>query len=268
MGRLRQVLDSVLGGRRLATKDPSVSVSELEAIIGYRFDDPELLIRSLKHRSYVYAEQGQEPTNGADANERLEFLGDAVLGLIVTEHLYRRFPSQREGALTKRKSILVSKTILAKRAKSLGLDQYVLLSKLEDTAGGRQRRSILGDCYEALLGAIYLDGGLEPVTTFLERELLTDLESFTGSATNHKTVLLEWVQAKGLPHPKYELRDEQGPDHHKTFDIGVTVDGEQLGSGSGRSKKEAQQKAAQVALGVLALRPDDELSEQPQNPPI
>ncbi len=227
---------------------------EFQERIGYEFRDKSLLIRALRHRSYLY--HGSEPCPkdpASQANERLEFLGDAVLGLATTHYLFNNYPDQPEGELTKRKSVLVSKSVLARRAIVIGLDKCLLLSDMEDSAGGRRRRSILGDGFEALLGAMYLDGGMESVERFLDRELFNHTHELTHdvSYTNHKSLLLEYVQAEGNPPPEYRLRSQEGPDHQKVFTVEVIVGEEVLGLGQGRSKKEAQQSAAKEAYDRL-----------------
>ena len=227
---------------------------EFEERIGYEFRDKSLLIRALRHRSYLY--HGSEPCSkelASQANERLEFLGDAVLGLATTHYLFNNYPDQPEGELTKRKSVLVSKSVLARRAIAIGLDNCLLLSDMEDSAGGRRRRSILGDGFEALLGAIYLDGGMEPVERFLIQELFNHTHELTHDATytNYKSLLLEYVQAEGSPPPEYRLRSQEGPDHQKVFTVDALVGEEVLGHGQGRSKKDAQQSAAKEAYERL-----------------
>lgn len=223
----------------------------LEDQVGYRFRDEDLLIRALKHRSYAYARN----EHSTDSNERLEFLGDAVLDLIVTEHLYRTFGEKREGELTQIKSLVVSKRILSRKAEEIGLGNHVFLSDAEELAGGRRRMSILGDAYEAMLGAMYLDGGLTAVRRFVHRNLLRDLESFIADEryVNYKSMLLEWTQREGKGHPSYRVTGEEGPDHRKIFTVEVTIQGKRLGEGEGRSKKKAQQMAAREALRRLAV---------------
>jgi ribonuclease-3 len=225
------------------------NLEALEAVIGHRFTDRSLLAQALKHRSYVYASDG----HGIESNERLEFLGDAVLDLVVTEYLYRSFKFKREGELTQVKSLIVSKTVLAQKGREMGLGRYMLLSREEEQAGGRGRTSIIGDAYEAVLGAIYLDGGLDPSRDFVAQHLLCDVEkiSANGDYLNFKSVLLEHVQSEGRGHPRYYVNSEEGPDHEKVFTVEVAVGGEIMGQGKGRSKKEAQQMAAKEALRRL-----------------
>ncbi|RKY60857.1 MAG: ribonuclease III [Candidatus Latescibacterota bacterium] len=221
----------------------------LQALIGYRFRDEDLLVQALSHRSYAY-ELDQPSLN---SNERLEFLGDAVLNLAVAEYLYGRFKNYREGALTQMKSTMVSKRVLARRARELRLGEYLLLGEAEQASGGRERTSILGDAYEALIGAIYLDGGMRPVRKFLKRHLLYDIDDLLSDdeLKNYKSALLELAQREGWGHPVYEVQREEGPDHRKVFTVEVRVKGKAYGVGQGRSKKRAEQMAAREALKRL-----------------
>ena len=223
----------------------------LQQQLQYHFSNPDLLDLALQHRSYVYANE----KDGIASNERLEFLGDAVLDLIVTEDLYRRNQDKREGTLTQIKSLLVSKAVLAQISQEIGIGDFLYLSREEDLAGGRGRTSILGDVFEAVLGAIYLDGGLEPAQRFVATHLLLNQDEITsdGSYLNFKSALLEHTQSEGHGHPRYLVHAEDGPDHRKTFTVEVLVAGDRLGLGQGRSKKEAQQMAAREALEKLGV---------------
>jgi ribonuclease-3 len=219
--------------------------------LGYIFSDPALLTQALKHRSYVYTIDEES----IESNERLEFLGDAVLDLVVTENLYRRFQKKREGDLTQIKSLLVSKVILAQKGRDLGLGDYLYLSNEEDLAGGRDRTSIIGDAFEALLGAIYMDGGLKAAERFIQRTLLFNAKEIisNGEYLNFKSLLLEHTQSEGQGHPRYLVNSEEGPDHRKVFTVEVVIGGDRMGLGRGRSKKEAQQMAAKEALKELGI---------------
>ena len=224
-------------------------LNDLEGRIGYRFRNRDLLVKALKHRSYVYAQQG----HGIDANERLEFLGDAVLDLLVADFLFQRFQDKREGDLTQMKSLVVSRMVLARKARKIELERFVLLSPEERSAGGGEQPSILCDSFEALIGAIYLDGGLEACRAFVARNVLDDFATLIQRAdyVNFKSKLLEHTQSMGSGHPRYLVNSEEGPDHCKVFSVEVCVAGERVGRGQGRSKKEAQQKAARDALQRL-----------------
>jgi ribonuclease-3 len=210
------------------------------------FHDTDLLRRALTHRSFL----GGEEAHGADSNERLEFLGDAVLELSVIEYLYQSYPDAREGEMTQKKSLLVSRSVLAERAERLGLGDFILLSTAEREAGGGERRSILADAFEAVLGALYLDGGLPAARAFVRHWLLRDSDRILGNTEmqNFKSILQERIQARLRLHPRYRVVSEEGPDHEKCFTVEVLVRSHVLGSGSGSNKKEAEQQAAQDAL--------------------
>jgi len=218
---------------------------------GYIFKNPELLINALKHRSYLSISNESR----LFSNERLELLGDAVLGLVVTDYLYQKFPEQEEGELTTVKSLLVSREILAHTARDISLGDYILLNEAEEKAGGRHRMSILADTLEALIGAIYLDGGLESARTFIQRVLLKNLKKILSEEKNKnfKSILLEYSQSKSMGLPLYNVRSEEGPDHRKLFTVEVRIQNEILGLGKGTSKKNAEQHAAQNALRKLLV---------------
>ena len=209
-------------------------LDDLQAKIGYKFSDERLLLKALKHRSYVYTKD----ESAMESNERLEFLGDAVLSLAVSEYLYQMFPTEREGELTRIKSVAVSKAILSKKARQIDLGKYLLLSPPEKLAGGRSRPSITGDAYEALLAAIYLDGGLEAATRFLEAHLFKDIQRIAanGDHQNYKSSLLEYTQKHKKGQPSYVLKRAEGPDHWKAFTMEVTMEGKKLGQGKAEVK--------------------------------
>ena len=210
------------------------------------FKDPELLRLALTHRSYLSVSG-----KGARAsNERLEFLGDSVLGLVTSEFLYRAHPTEHEGELTKTKSLLVSKAILSRRALAMGLGRFVFMSHSEVESGGRQRLSILADGFESVVAAIYLDQGFETAREFIHRWLLNDAREISADKrhTNYKSHLQEYVQSTFRTHPVYRIRSEMGPDHSKQFMVDVMVGRRLMGSGKGRNKKEAEQAAARDAL--------------------
>jgi ribonuclease III len=232
-------------------KDVDSIVRAFEKHIGVQFSDPALLQRALTHRSFL----GGEEAHGPDSNERLEFLGDAVLELIVIESLYQRYPQAREGDLTKKKSLLVSRSVLADCAEILGLGRYILLSDAERGSGGGERRSILADAFEAVLGAIYIDQGLAVAQRFVTRWLLGQSEEILhdDEKQNFKSILQESIQARLRIHPRYRIFSEEGPDHEKRFTVNVLVRGEVLGTGRGHNKKEAEQQAAREALDSGAL---------------
>ncbi len=216
----------------------------------YRFRNKKLLRQALTHRSFF-----QKSEEHWLSNERLELLGDAVLGMIITELLYRQYPRKREGELTRIKSLMVSRDVLAREGEKLELGKYLILGNGEDQSGGRHRRSILADTFEALLGAVYLDGGFEPAKKFVDECLYPDMSRFLKdeSSGNYKSVLLEYVQGRSHGVPKYRVVQESGPDHKKEFTMEVSVWGEVLGTGKGHSKKKAEQEAALMAAKALGL---------------
>lgn len=228
-----------------------VAVSEFHRIAGYRFRRRRLLVQALKHRSFL----PQVNEERACSNERMELLGDAVLGIVVTEHLYRTYPQKEEGEITAIKSLLVSRKILARAARHLDLGKFILMSDSEDYAGGRTRPSILADGFEAVIGAIYLDGGLEKARGFITRTLLHDMEAVISEEQhrNFKSLLLELSQSRNMGTPYYTVLAEEGPDHEKLFTVEVKIQNRPMGVGVGHSKKRAEQQAAQNALAHLAL---------------
>ena len=185
-----------------------------------------------------------------DSNERLEFLGDSVIGLLINESLISEFPTADEGVLTKTKSVLASRVVLAEVARDIGLGEALRLSGNEEESGGRERESILADGFEAVVGAIYLDGGLEPAGRLIEGRLWSRRDELLSddSHRNYKSQLQEAVQSRFKTPPRYRVHATQGPDHLKDFIVEVIVQGEVLGRGSGRSKKDAEQDAARLAL--------------------
>jgi ribonuclease-3 len=223
-----------------------VSLGALEQRLGHPFADPELLRRSMCHRSWV-AEH-----DGAVSNERLEFLGDAVLGWVVADLVFQRFADLAEGALTDLRKSVVNANALAEVAAELRVGEHLLLGKGEDAAGGREKVSILSDAMEAVLGAVYLDGGNDVAFDLIERLFLPRLDEAVGSLDrlDYKSALQEILSRSGRTSPEYRVRST-GPDHDKVFYATVVVDGEPLGGGEGRSKKAAEQVAAAAAFAVL-----------------
>lgn len=224
--------------------EPAADRSRLEEVIGYRFGDPGLLDQALVHRSYV----AEHP--GTQSNERLEFLGDAVLGVVVADLAYRRFGDLNEGLLSEMRKQVVNTTILAEVAAEFDLGEHVRLGRGEDGGGGRTKASILADACEAVIGAVYLDGGLEAAYPLVERMVGHRLEVAHIAPTDHKTALQELCSRIGLGPPAY-ASISVGPDHDKRFTAEVRIDGQQRGRGDGRSKKEAEQAAAAQAISAL-----------------
>jgi len=227
-------------------KDGDFDLRGLERVLKYQFRNSALARTAMTHRSYLHASPGRS----GESNERMEFLGDSVVGLAVNEFLYNKFPKLREGELTKMKSLLVSRVILSRTATVMGLGDYILLSEAENGSGGRGRASILADTLEGVIGAVYLDGGLEPARKLTERLLLREVHEILSDANlaNYKSMLQEYVQGEFKTHPQYRISSENGPDHQKLFAVEVVVNGKTLGRGHGNNKKEAEQEAARDAL--------------------
>jgi ribonuclease-3 len=228
--------------------------SALAARIGHRFHDPALLEHALTHRSRAH----EDVTGGVVDNESLEFLGDAVVGLVIAEALYREYPDLDEGAKSKVRASLVSAGRLARLGEALGLGAHLLLGRGEEKTGGRRKTALLADACEAIVAAIYLDAGLAAAAAFVRRELWEPFEAAGGGraavatpAFDFKSALQEALQARGLGLPDYRVSAEQGPEHDKVFEVEVRVNGELAATASGRSKKEAEQAAARHALQGL-----------------
>ncbi|WP_055486363.1 ribonuclease III [Streptomyces sp. WMMB 322] len=242
--------------------DEASSHAILEGRLEYRLE-PALLVRALTHRSYAY-ENGGLPTN-----ERLEFLGDSVLGLVVTDTLYRLHPDLAEGQLAKLRAAVVNSRALAKVARELELGAFIRLGRGEEGTGGRDKASILADTLEAVIGAVYLDKGLEAAGELIHRlfDPLIEQSSNLGAGLDWKTSLQELTAAEGLGVPEY-LVTETGPDHEKIFTAAARVGGVAYGTGTGRSKKEAEQQAAETAWRAIreATAGDDSSSSGPETP--
>ncbi len=221
-------------------------MNELEKALGYSFKNPELLRTALSHSSYVNEKKGP----GGVCNERLEFLGDSVLGMVTAKYLYNSFPDMPEGMMTKTRAELVCEPSLYETAKKLGLGQYLLLGRGEEQAGGRERPSINADAVEAVIAAMYLDGGYAVAERFIMDNILASVNSGV-QYHDYKTALQELVQKKSDQTLKYEMIGSEGPDHGKVFTFRVLLNGSPLGEGSGRTKKLAEQNAAKKALEEL-----------------
>lgn len=226
-------------------------IARFELKLNYKFHNRALIIQALKHRSFLSVTNEQR----LSSNERLELLGDAVLGMVVTEFLFKKFPTKEEGELTGIKSLMVSRKILTRIANQIGMGEFILLNEAEAKAGGRKRSSILADAFEAVIGAIYLDGGLNTVIDFIQKKLLVRTNRIISEEQNKnfKSILLEYSQSKNLGLPQYLVRNEEGPDHDKLFTIEVIINNEVLGMGKGNSKKKAEQVSAKNALKKLNI---------------
>lgn len=218
-------------------------LEKLEKIIGYEFQNKKLLLQALTHSSYA----NERKLGKLGCNERLEFLGDAVLELVSSHFLYEKFNKMPEGELTKKRASLVCEPSLAYCARELGLPEFLLLGKGEEMTGGRNRDSIVSDATEAVLGAIYLDGGFASAKEFVLKFILNDIES-KQLFFDSKTILQELVQEMGGHPVEYRLEKEEGPDHNKTFTVSAVVSDEVMGVGNGHTKKAAEQAAAYEAI--------------------
>ena len=228
------------------------SLKELEGLLGHRFKEMEWLDRALTHKSYIHEIHPPQK----EANEVLEFLGDAVLNLVVSHFLFQKFPDAQEGTLSMMRSHLVKKNSLAFLSKELHLDGYLLLGKSERLNGGVMKSSILANTYEALLGAIYMDSGFDRVVEIVSHHLQSFLSTETNASffSDYKSLLQEHAHRTPGLSPQYRVLSEAGPDHNKQFQVSVTIGGEVKGIGWGKSKKEAEQNAAKNALEKISTQ--------------
>jgi ribonuclease-3 len=220
----------------------SETLAHIEKKTGYSFTNPELLDRALTHKSFAHE-------SGSADNEKLEFLGDSIIGMIVNEYLYHQFPGYSEGKLSTIKAAVVSKPILARRAAELQLGKYLLLGKGENAGGGRTRPSLLANAFEALAAAIYLDGNLPECRQFILDQLKAEIETVNGKrqGRDYKCLLQEYAQSEYGFVPSYHVVSANGPEHKKSFDVTVSLKNTVLGKGKGTSKKEAEKAAARDA---------------------
>jgi len=240
--------------------DRLVDLRKLESEIGYSFQDKEILNRALSHRSYAH-DNGK---GSKGSYERLEFLGDAVIGMVISEELFKAHPELMEGDLTKIKSILVSRSSLARCSGRIHLKDYLLFTGGTELMEGKSRVTILADGFEALVGAMYLDGGLEVVKSFLDRNLITDKDSITADHGLHSTKsnLLQLSQERFRTQPTYKVVKTSGPEHNKIFTCEVRVAGKWVAQGVGSSKKEAEKVAALNALKKLSAQNGNDLDDK------
>ena len=220
-------------------------MTTLEEKLGYTFQSPELLENALTRSSCANESRGK-----LQSNERLEFLGDSILGMVVADHLYRNHPDLPEGELTRTRSALVCEESLVEVAQALGLGEYLKLGKGEEAGGGRERPSIIADAVEAVLAAVYLDGGIGSARKLIQKFIL-DREAEKSASRDYKTALQELVQRESGQVLGYQLIGAEGPDHAKIFSVEVDLNGIPIGQGRGRSKKEAEQNAAKAAIEKL-----------------
>lgn len=221
-------------------------IRQLEEKIGYRFNDISILKTAVTHSSYI-----KEHDRSTKSNERLEFLGDAFFDAIIGEKLFGMFPQKEEGYLSRTRATLVCEKSLAEKAKQLGLGEYILLGNGEEHNGGRNRESILADTMEAIMGAVYIDGGFEAVKDVvlcLFRDAIEDVKRGKYIIVDYKTRLQEKLQINGAANIRYNMLEELGPDHDKTFVVQLAVNGRPVSTGRGKSKKQAEQNAAKAML--------------------
>lgn len=249
----RRVIDSHRDDSTLHQRPFGAEFEPLEARIGYRFRDRGLLEHALTHRSRVH----EDASGGVFDNESMEFLGDSVLGFVIADMLFRQFPHHNEGQKSKLKASIVSATSLARLGERLGLGEFLILGRGEEKTGGRRKSAIIADCYEALIAAIYLDGGIVPAQGFIQRQFRELIEEAKRSGVqaafteDYKSALQEWLQRAGRGLPTYRLAAEAGPAHRRHFEVEILVGGEVIARAEGRSKKEAAQAAAKAALATL-----------------
>ena len=222
-------------------------IRDLEAAIGYQFHNIQFLQNALTHSSYA----NERWHNSLLSNERLEFLGDSVLGMLVAEYLFKTFPDRPEGELTRMRADMVCEHTLATVANKIGLGEHLMLGHGEERLGGRNRESILADAVESVIAACFLDGGLAAAEQFVKRYILVEVPVSRPNNMDYKTALQELVQQKKNQVLSYALVGQSGPDHDKQFDVEVSLNGTVVGSGSGRSKKRAEQMAAKSAMEKL-----------------
>ena len=229
---------------------PKESVAGLQEKIGYKFKNEKLLLEALSHSSYA------NENKNLKSNERLEFLGDSVLSIIVSDHIFKHFSHIPEGDLTKLRASLVCESALFDFAKKINLGDYILLGKGEEQTGGRERPSIVSDAFEAVIAAVYLDGGMETAREYVLSFIPEDITPKGSDAFHdYKTILQEVIQRNPEERVTYHLKSESGPDHDKHFTVQVMLNNNVIGEGTGRSKKTAEQAAAKEALALMGIKP-------------
>jgi len=227
---------------------PDSQLRRLQRLLGYRIRNGDVFAQALLHRSFL-----QRLPQTTRSNERLEFLGDSILNLIVADYLYHRFPQAEEGELTKIRSRLVNRKALAAYAKAIHLSDFILMSPSAAQSIGKGYDAITADTFEAIIAAIYLDGGIQPAREFVERQVLAAMKkgAVITADENYKSMLLEYAQSQGISAPRYHIVKEEGPDHDRTFTVDVMLNNVRQGRGTGKNKKEAEQAAASEALEKL-----------------
>jgi ribonuclease-3 len=227
-----------------------IGLTALQDTLGYRFRNQDLLRQAVTHKSYAHETGGED---GAD-NESMEFLGDAVLGFLITDLIYRAFPSLNEGRLSKIRAYLVNSATLSTLAKKIDLPKYLRLGKGEEKTGGRKKKALSANAFEAVIGAIYLDTGLDAVRAFLEplyAPIIADIDAGRAVVEDPKTTLQEFLQARNMPSAQYVVSDETGPEHRKLFHVDLLIGDRKRASATGTTKKKAEIQAAEIALKQL-----------------
>jgi len=235
-------------GENSAHTLPENQKRRLQRLLGYRIRNGDFFEQALLHRSFL-----QRLPEASRSNERLEFLGDSILNLVVADYLYHRFPQAEEGELTKIRSRLVNRKALAAYAKAIHLSDFILMSTSAAQAIGKGYDAITADTFEAIIAAIYLDGGIHPAREFVERQVLAAMKkgAVITADENYKSMLLEYAQSQGIGAPRYHIVKEEGPDHDRTFTVDVMLNNVRQGRGTGKNKKDAEQAAASEALEKL-----------------
>jgi ribonuclease-3 len=255
LNRIIRKIVEYFNGKRISEQYPKweKNLSQLQKRIDYSFHDTTLLKAALTHKSYLRRNYDDHKT--PSPFERMEFLGDSILGFIVSRELFSRHPDEQEGKLSKLKSKIVSETYLTLKANAIDLGKYLLLSPEEQQAGGAKKPSILSDTVEALICAIYLDSGIGAATRFIKNQILTEYETTVtrNELVNYKSILQEYMQSRNEQPPQYVTIAEEGPEHNKTFIVEARVGKDVLGSGKGSTKKHAQQEAARLACQKLGI---------------
>ncbi|HSV55982.1 MAG TPA: ribonuclease III [Magnetospirillaceae bacterium] len=238
----------MLFGTKGVSRDRRDQLVTFQRDIGVRFKSLELLSRALTHRSRANEDQSRN-----ENNERLEFLGDAVLGMLAASYLYRELPDRAEGELARIKSFIVSEETLSDIALGLGVDRVLLIGKGEEQSGGRGKRAILADAMEAVIGACYLDQGLDRTSAFILRLLSSEVDKVLENRhrKDYKTIIQEYVQKQHRSYPRYSVVRRSGPDHDRTFWVACTIEEQEYGPAEGKNKKEAEQKAARLAYETI-----------------
>ena len=240
-------LHSFIARIRRGGEPSSAHLTEFQERIDYRFIEPSRLVEALTHRSTL---GDLKPGEEGVTYERLEFLGDSVLALVTSLYLMHSFPADDEGRLTQKKSLLVSKGVLSRKAEDIGIKKYIILSENALKGGVADQDSVLTAALEAVIGAIYLDGGLDAATAFIEEKILNNMDEILEHRDhiNYKSILQEWTQARFRSYPIYKVKSTTGPEHDKIFVVEVRVGGKIVGKGRGKSKKDAEQMAAKEGL--------------------